>query len=188
MLLAQFAGNVTQTCMGGGRWYEQACGPRGAELLSHEAWLAGGYTAGYAQLDSRIVDSFAATLLTSAGLRDADVAFESKFVKSHDSVYRAVALGKYAAGGGIMRTFRSVAPEVREQLEVLWETPGYTPHAFAVHERVPAALRDAVLRALTSLSGDDEGRARLEPLKIPAIEAANNEDWDDVRALNIQDR
>jgi phosphonate transport system substrate-binding protein len=132
--------------------------------------------------------AFAATLLTSAGLRNADVAFESKFVKSHDSVYRAVALGKYAAGGGIMRTFRSVAPEVREQLEVLWETPGYTPHAFAVHERVPAALRDAVLRALTSLSGDDEGRARLAPLKIPAIEAANNADWDDVRALDIQDR
>ena len=57
-----------------------------------------------------------------------------------------------------------------------------------MHDRLLAGPRDAVLRALTSLSGDDEGRARLEPLKIPAIESASNADWDDVRALNIQDR
>ena len=132
--------------------------------------------------------AFAATLLTTAGLRRADVAFTPKYVDSHDSVYRAVALGKYPAGGGIMRTFKAVADDVRDQLEVLWETPGYTPHAFAAHERVPKALRDKVLAALTSLSEDDDGKALLEPLKISAIEAAADGDWDDVRALNIQVR
>ena len=57
---AQFAGNVTSTCQSNGTWYELACGPRGAELLSHREWLAGDHTAGYARFDARIVDSFAA--------------------------------------------------------------------------------------------------------------------------------
>ena len=61
--------------------------------------------------------AFAATLLTTAGLRQADVAFTPKYVDSHDSVYRAVALGKYPAGGGIMRTFKAVADEVGGQFE-----------------------------------------------------------------------
>ena len=130
--------------------------------------------------------SFAAVLLTTAGLRANDVAFTPRYVDSHDSVYRAVALGRYPAGGGIRRTFEAVEPDVREQLEVLWETPGYTPHAFAVHQRVPQDVRDQVLEALTSLSDDEEGRAMLEPLKILGIEAASNSDWDDVRALDIQ--
>ena len=130
--------------------------------------------------------AFAATLLTTAGLSANGVAFTPRYVDSHDSVYRAVALGRYPAGGGIRRTFEAVEPDIREQLEILWETPGYTPHAFAVHQRIPQELRDQVLEALTSLSEDDEGRAMLEPLKILAIEAATDSDWDDVRALDIQ--
>ena len=132
--------------------------------------------------------AFAATLLTTAGLRAADVAFTPKFVGSHDSVYRAVALGKYPAGGGIRRTFKALAPDVRDKLEILWETPGYTPHAFAAHDRVPEELRAEVVDALLSLATDDEGRALLEPLKINAIEAATDGDWDDVRGLSIQDK
>ncbi|MGC6486918.1 MAG: phosphate/phosphite/phosphonate ABC transporter substrate-binding protein, partial [Planctomycetota bacterium] len=132
--------------------------------------------------------AFAATLLTGAGLRAAGVSFTPSYVKSHDSVYRTVAAGVYPAGGGILRTFKSVAPDVRDKLEVLWETPGYTPHAFAIHERVPASLREKLLAVLTSLAADEDGRALLEPLKIPAIEAAADADWDDIRALNIQDR
>ena len=59
---AQFAGNVTSTCQANGTWYQLACGPRGAELLSHREWLEGGYTAGYARFDARIVDSFASSI------------------------------------------------------------------------------------------------------------------------------
>jgi len=132
--------------------------------------------------------AFAATMLTKAGLQAEGVSFTPHYVKSHDSVYRTVASGAYAAGGGIMRTFRSVAPDVREQLEVLWETPGYTPHAFAVHQRVPATLRQRILDALTSLAEDAEGRALLKPLRIPGIGPASDSDWDDVRALKIKDR
>ncbi|MEC8252160.1 MAG: phosphate/phosphite/phosphonate ABC transporter substrate-binding protein [Planctomycetota bacterium] len=130
--------------------------------------------------------AFAATLLTTAGLKNAGVAFTPKYVQSHDSVYMNVARGKYAAGGGIVRTLKSVDDAVRSQLEIMWETPGYTPHAFAAHRRVDAGIRRAVTDALVALAGDEGGRELLAPLKMEAIEPAANSDWDDVRALNIQ--
>ena len=130
--------------------------------------------------------AFAATLLTTAGLRAAGVAFSQKFVDSHDSVYMNVARGRYVAGGGILRTLNSVSEEIRDQLDVLWETPGFTPHAFAAHQRVPERVRRDLAEALVSLAGDDVGRQHLAPLKIRAIEVAVDSDWDDVRALEIQ--
>jgi phosphonate transport system substrate-binding protein len=132
--------------------------------------------------------AFAATLLTSAGLSAAGVEFESNYVSSHDSVYLNVARGRFAAGGGIMRTFNSVSAEVRDQLEILWETPEYTPHAFAVHPRVDSESKESVTRALIAMGNYDAGRALLSPLKIKMLEAAADEDWDDVRGLQIRVR
>ena len=132
--------------------------------------------------------AFAATLLNSAGLRAAGVDFTSHYVSSHDSVYLNVVKGKYVAGGGIVRTFRSLKSDLRDQLEILWETPEYTPHAFAAHPRVDAKSLAAVTQALIELGNHDVGRQLLSPLKIKTLEAASNQDWDDVRSLRIQNR
>jgi len=129
--------------------------------------------------------AFAATLLTSAGLRAQGVPFEATYVSSHDSVYRNVAKGLFPAGGGIIRTFNSVESDVRDELEILWETPSYTPHAFAVHPRIPPETKSALTNALLDLDEDDEGRALLSTLNIAALDTAKDEDWDDVRNLDI---
>ena len=130
--------------------------------------------------------AFAATLLTRAGLDAGGVDYTPKFVSSHDSVYLNVAKGRFAAGGGIMRTFNSVDPAIRDQLEILWTTPGYTPHALAFHPRIPDPIRSKIVRAVTQLDDDDEGRGLLQALDIESFEEASDEDWDDVRALNIE--
>lgn len=147
MLLAQFAGNVTQTCMGGGRWYEQACGPRGAELLSHDDWLAGGYAAGYAQLDSRILDSFAATLLK----RGEDVAPDERFgpaIAAAASWYRARGVADTATNEPVDDQERAKAAVFTHQMCRLMRTsdvgeeqdegPGFADHASGDLGRVAA--------------------------------------------------
>jgi phosphonate transport system substrate-binding protein len=129
--------------------------------------------------------AFAASVLTRAFLADQAIAFTPKYVSSHDSVYRTVAQRLYPAGGGVMRTLNSVAPEVREQLRVLWTTEGYTPHAFAAHPRVPEAVVARLAEVMFAMSDDAQGRQLLEPLKVQGFEAATDGDWDDVRALEI---
>ena len=129
--------------------------------------------------------AFAASILPQAEFGRLKIGIEAKFVASHDSVYRAVASGLHEAGGGIQRTFEASPAEVRNALRVLSETPAYTPHAFAAHPRVPPEILAKVLAAMVSLGNDETGRALLVPLAFKGISAAQDKEWNDIRALDI---
>lgn len=129
--------------------------------------------------------AFAASILPQAEFGRLQIPIETRFVTSHDSVYRAVASGLQEAGGGIQRTFEATPPEIRGALRVLSETPAYTPHAFAAHPRVPAAILERVLAAMASLAADETGRRLLAPLAFKGIVAAQDAEWNDIRALDI---
>ena len=129
--------------------------------------------------------AFAASIVTRATPQNRAIPFEPRYVASHDSVYRAVSAGFYPAGGGVVRTFKSVTPEVRDRLRILWTSPGFTPHAIAAHPRVDAEVFDQVQQALASMHEHEQARPILQRLKIDGFSAAQNQDWDDVRGLNI---
>ncbi|MCK6264950.1 phosphate/phosphite/phosphonate ABC transporter substrate-binding protein [Vibrio sp. ZSDE26] len=131
--------------------------------------------------------AFAASVLTRSVLKQKGVSFEPDYVSSHDSVYLSVAKGFYPAGGGIIRTFNSIDPELREQLVPIYTTKGYTPHAIAHHPRVDAKLAAQVQELLAALHTSEQGRALLKPLNIKSFVDGANSDWDDVRALNIKE-
>ncbi|MGF1525914.1 MAG: phosphate/phosphite/phosphonate ABC transporter substrate-binding protein [Candidatus Competibacterales bacterium] len=130
--------------------------------------------------------AFAASLLVRSHLKRQGIPFTPAYVASHDSVYRTVARGLYPAGGGIRRTFDTVAWDVRSQLRTLWTTPGYTPHAFAAHPRVPHGWVETLTAAMVAVDGaGNGGQDLLRPLGMAGFRAADNGDWDDIRALEI---
>lgn len=129
--------------------------------------------------------AFAATLLTRAALDAKSVPYAPKFVSSHDSVYRGVAKGLFPAGGGIVRTFKGIEPDIQDQLEIFWKTPTYTPHAFAIHPRVSSEAKTAIVTHILALDDTETGRNLIAPLNFKGIDAASDNEWDDVRALNI---
>jgi len=104
---------------------------------------------------------------------------------TNDSVYLNVAKGFFPVGGGIARTLNNFNPEMRKDLRVLWQTEGYTPHAFAASDKVSV---DAVARlqaAMVAMQSDPEGASLLENIGFKGIERAEDKDWDDIRALNL---
>lgn len=129
--------------------------------------------------------AFAATVLPQSSLRQHGVDFSPSYVLSHHSVYRAVAKGLYPSGGGVVRTFNTVDPRIRDQLRILWKTPGYTPHAIAAHPNLPKSVLKSITEALVQLEQTKEGRNMLNALKIKGFESAKNSEWNDVRRLNI---
>ncbi len=131
--------------------------------------------------------AFAATLLTRHELAQQGVDYKPVYVFSHDSVYRSVVEKNYVAGGGVVRTFEAMAPEVRDQLQILFTTAGYTPHAFAASANIPAEVVVKVRAAFIRLGQDPIGRKLLDDLKFKGVEAAKDSDWNDVRKLRIQD-
>jgi len=131
--------------------------------------------------------AFAASIMTQAEFGRHTIAIKSKFVSSHDSVYRAVAAGLAEAGGGIPRTFEAMPAEIHDQLRVLVETPSFTPHAFAAQQRVPKAVVARVSAALLSLSDDEVGRTLLAAVSFKnGMAAAQDRDWNDIRQLDIK--
>lgn len=130
--------------------------------------------------------AFAATILTQSDLAKSKVDFTPKYVSSHDSVYRAVAKGIYPAGGGVIRTFKNITPDIRDQLKMLWTTKGYTPHAIATHPRVSLSDRAKVQQAIVSMEQSEDGKNLLYNIKIKGFEKASDNDWDDIRNLQIK--
>lgn len=129
--------------------------------------------------------AFAASILTRSYLSERGVDFTPKYVSSHDSVYLSVARGLYPAGGGVLRTFNAISPEIREQLTPIWTTDGFTPHAIAAHPDVEPQITQRVQSYLIQMDSNEAHVELLAPLKIKGFTAADDSEWDDVRALNI---
>ncbi|MCL1049530.1 phosphate/phosphite/phosphonate ABC transporter substrate-binding protein [Shewanella abyssi] len=129
--------------------------------------------------------AFAASMIPRANLKQRNIDFSAKFVGSHDSVYLAVSKGLFKAGGGVGRTFNNLPAETKSKLRILWTTPGYTPHAIAVHPRVSQSTRNILVAELAALSESQQGQALLNTLGFSALNPAVDSDWDDVRALKL---
>lgn len=129
--------------------------------------------------------AFAASVLPRATLTKMNIGFTAKYVQTHDSVYINVAQSRFEAGGGIMRTYKSMPNETKDQLRVLWTSPGYTPHAIATRPYLDENIRTTVSQALVSLDQSAEGKEVLSALRIKGFVPAENSDWDDVRGLGL---
>lgn len=130
-------------------------------------------------------NAFAASTVPHAQFNKIGVSIQPKFVASHDSVYRNVAEGLAAAGGGVMRTFQSTLPEYRDQLRILWTSEKFTPHAFAAHPRVTPEVVQKLQSALMNMDKNPRGKELLKAIQMEGIEAANDKEWDDVRSLEL---
>ncbi|WP_214644940.1 phosphate/phosphite/phosphonate ABC transporter substrate-binding protein [Tritonibacter litoralis] len=127
--------------------------------------------------------AFGASILTRSTLSSREIAFEPRYVKSHDSVYRAVAAGLMPAGGGVTRTLNAVDPDIRAELEVVYETAGFTPHAIAVHQSVSGSFADSLQATLLEIAA--ETPELVKAVGMGGFEMAADADWDDVRALGM---
>lgn len=129
--------------------------------------------------------AFAASLIPRGEIAKMGINITPRYVSSHDSVYLGVARQFFLAGGGIGRTFNNTKEDVKDELKVLWKTEKYTPHAFANHPRVDDDLAKKVSTALAGMGNSEEGKAALSGLGIQSLRAADDSDWDDVRALKL---
>jgi phosphonate transport system substrate-binding protein len=116
-------------------------------------------------------NSFAASLLIRAELAKKKIDINPVFVKTHSNVYRSVISKDAVAGGGVNNTLDNEAPEVRQQLRVLFETKAYTPHPIVTHPNVSTAVRERFLQAMLKLTQDDEGRKILEGINLQKPQA-----------------
>ena len=133
-------------------------------------------------------NAFAATLLTKHELlqkynMDLNVLNKAvRYVNSHDSVYKGVSRGIGDIGGGIERTFNSLSDmKTKNSLDIVHTTKAYPSHPFAFKPTMPKELKRKIADALLSMP-----QMYLKPLKMKALKAINNDEYDSVKALAIK--
>lgn len=127
--------------------------------------------------------AFGASVLPRAEMSSQHINFDPVYVKSHDSVYRSVAAGFYPAGGGVKRTFNAISKDLRTQLRIIYETKGYTPHAYAAYKSLSPEQVNAILKGMLTIA--KQSPELLKPIGMNGFQAATDQDWDDVRALGL---
>ena len=126
---------------------------------------------------------FSSTVLTQSHLNEQRIPIKVEYVESDKSVYRGVEQGDYMAGGGKLTTFNDVNPSVHARLRVIWTSKQYSSNAFAVHPRVNALELTKVQQALVGMNSNLNGLRLLANVKLKGIAKANDEEWNDIRAL-----
>ncbi|GEM75241.1 phosphate/phosphite/phosphonate ABC transporter substrate-binding protein [Vibrio sagamiensis] len=129
--------------------------------------------------------AFAASIINQSELAQKNIPITAKYVGSHDSVYLNVAKGLYPAGGGVMRTFKSLPEKTQQQLKILYTTSSYTPHAIAVSHNVPIEAQQALRQTIGALNSNQQAQQSFKQLNIKGLQKADDRDWDDIVQLNL---
>ncbi len=117
--------------------------------------VRGGEEMGLAALvDRRIAfpdHAYAASVLLQRELRRLGLHFVPVYVPNHASVYLGVAVGLYAAGGGVVSTLERQGQGVRQALQVVYRTAPSPPHPVIAHRRLAPEVRERIRRAFLAV-------------------------------------
>lgn len=144
-------------------------------------------------LDGKIIgfpspNAFGASLYIRALLSESNpIKFTPRYLNNHNLVFKHVALGHVAAGGTVNAALNDEAPELRDQMTVLFQTPDVASHPIIAHPRVPVSVRKSVVASLLGMQQDVEGRAMLKEIRLPnPVDANYQNDYQVLEKLNIQ--
>ena len=126
-----------------------------------------------------------ATILPLKQLEEEKVTVKIQYVVSMDSVYRSVAKDLFVAGGGELRTFGALEPEIRDRLTILWQSDELPPFPFFAHPRVPATTLKKLQKAMINMGQDAQGQLLLKVVNIKAFDKAHDADYNVVRKMNL---
>ncbi|MBF0458548.1 MAG: phosphate/phosphite/phosphonate ABC transporter substrate-binding protein [Nitrospirae bacterium] len=108
---------------------------------------------------------------------------ETRYVGSQDSSIMSVYLGTTAAGATWPPPWRAIIkqkPELKEALEIMWQTDSLPNNALVVRKDVPAELVSKVAGLLFNLHTNEEGRQILQRIELTRFEPATDETYQKV--------
>ncbi len=99
----------------------------------------------------------------------------------------SLSLSLSRAGGGIETTLAREPAGMRDQLRVLYRTPGTASHPLAAHPRVPRRVADNVSQALGRIAADPEGKKLLDTTELgDAMPADYQRDYAPLEKLRLE--
>ena len=130
--------------------------------------------------------NFAASVIPRESLKRLNFNITPKFLANSDQVYANVANKKYIAGAGTEESLKAQEPEIRDTLKIIWNSPGFSPHAFIAHPRVPFFSLIKLKKAMVGMIKDQDGKEQLKHIFVNnGFEVAKDSDWSEIMNIDI---
>ena len=145
------------------------------------------------QLDGNILllpapNAFAASLLTRAYLNQKNIAFEAKYVKTHQNVYRGVARNPKYIGGGVNNTLKRESEELKSNLKILFQTKGYPAHPFSANSNLTPEEIQNVQSSWLEIAEEPKLRSLFDAIQIKKPIVADYErDYAQLTKLGLEE-
>ncbi|VAW81202.1 ABC transporter, substrate-binding protein (cluster 12, methionine/phosphonates) [hydrothermal vent metagenome] len=109
-------------------------------------------------------NALAASLLVRSILARQGITIAPIYTQSHQNTYLSVLNKSSVAGGGIKRTFNEF--KAKEQLKIIFKTPGLAMHPLSIHSRVPEKDKLKILSFIFKLQKTVAGRKILKKIRL----------------------
>jgi len=143
------------------------------------------------QLNGKVIafpsrTAFAASLYLRSHIdSNFKINYQPVYAGSHDNTYRSVLVGKALGGGGVKRTLERESDALKNQLRIIYVTPGIKSHPLMIHPRIPEASRKAIQKAVLDMNGNEAGRKMLKKVKLQKPVAADYDaDYKEIEKLS----
>ena len=111
-----------------------------------------------------------------------------KFLASESDVYKDVISDRFTAGSGTQESFLAQPIEIRNSLKVIWDSPGFSPHAFVAHPRVDFFSLIKLKRAFVDMIKNEDAKKLLPYIFVDnGFEVARDSDWDEIRLIDLNE-
>lgn len=138
------------------------------------------------RVDFPAPNAFAASLLLRAHLQQLKISIRPNYVKTHSNVYRGVLIGDAAAGGGVNKTLESEPDDIRQNLRVLYESPGYRSHPVIASAKLPRNVIERIRQSFLDLAKSEQGRSLLATVQLnEPIPVSYQTDYQPLERLNL---
>jgi ABC-type phosphate/phosphonate transport system substrate-binding protein len=129
---------------------------------------------------------FPASVVPRESLQRLNVDVIPRFLRSEELVFHEVATGAFIAGAGTDEGFKAQSKKIQNTLHTIWTSPGFTPHAFVAHPRVPFFSINKLQRAMIKMDKRDKAKALLPYIFVDnGFEVARDSDWDEVNLIDL---
>lgn len=129
---------------------------------------------------------FQSSIAPRESLKKLGIAYIPHILAGPEEAYQSVLSGVFSAAAGTIESLNTLPPPKRQKLRIIWDTPGYTPHAFAAHTRVSFYVLTRLQKALVSLIKTDTGKKILPLIHARnGFEVAKDSDWHDARQIDL---
>lgn len=111
-----------------------------------------------------------------------------QFLPSETAVYKQVISEQYIAGAGTHENFLAQPIEIRNSLKVIWDSPGFSPHALVAHPRVDFLSLIKLKRAFVDMIKNEEAKKLLPYIFVDnGFEVARDSDWDEIKLIDLNE-